>query len=265
LGELREFIAESRDEAVRRAAEFFGVAEASLEVLLPPKTFEVAGLEPRVLVLAQVAEQPVVLGPVGAFVAGVLEHLGLEHPMRVAERREGEWTMVSVRGRAASWLRRQPELEEALSHLAERIAERTEPEAKVRVEIDASETTREGGRDARHGRRGRRGGRDRERRGGDRERRDGDRGRRAGGRRGPAIGSEERGDRRPLSAEQEQRLEADARQAAESVRATGEAKVLQSMSSRERWVIHNALKDEQGVRSESVGEGQDRRVKIAPA
>jgi predicted RNA-binding protein Jag len=36
------------------------------------------------------------------------------------------------------------------------------------------------------------------------------------------------------------------------------------MNSRERWVVHNALKDERGVRSESEGEGPRKRVRISP-
>ncbi len=36
------------------------------------------------------------------------------------------------------------------------------------------------------------------------------------------------------------------------------------MSSKERWVVHNALKDERGIRSESEGDGPVRRVKILP-
>ena len=38
-----------------------------------------------------------------------------------------------------------------------------------------------------------------------------------------------------------------------------------AMNSRERWVVHNALSDEKGVRSESEGEGRMRRVKLVPA
>ena len=37
------------------------------------------------------------------------------------------------------------------------------------------------------------------------------------------------------------------------------------MNSRERWFVHNALKDERGVRSESEGEGARKRVRIFPA
>jgi predicted RNA-binding protein Jag len=37
------------------------------------------------------------------------------------------------------------------------------------------------------------------------------------------------------------------------------------LNSRERWVVHNALKDVSGVSSESVGDGRLKRVKIVPA
>ncbi len=37
------------------------------------------------------------------------------------------------------------------------------------------------------------------------------------------------------------------------------------MNSRDRWVVHNALKELEGVESQSVGEGRLKRVKIYPA
>ena len=49
------------------------------------------------------------------------------------------------------------------------------------------------------------------------------------------------------------------------VRETGEAATLDEMSSRDRWIVHNALKDVEGIGSESVGEGRMKRVKIFPA
>ena len=52
--------------------------------------------------------------------------------------------------------------------------------------------------------------------------------------------------------------------AAQIVRDSGEPELLRPMSSRERWVVHNALKDERGVRSESEGEGPRKRVRILP-
>ena len=63
----------------------------------------------------------------------------------------------------------------------------------------------------------------------------------------------------------EAELEQLARDAADQVRSSGEEKFLREMSSRERWVVHNALKDESGVSSESEGQGWMRRVKIVPA
>jgi spoIIIJ-associated protein len=55
-----------------------------------------------------------------------------------------------------------------------------------------------------------------------------------------------------------------AREAAEIVRRSGEPELLRPMNSRERWVVHNTLKDERGVRSESEGEGPRKRVRITP-
>jgi hypothetical protein len=59
-------------------------------------------------------------------------------------------------------------------------------------------------------------------------------------------------------------LERMAREAAEIVRRSGEPELLRPMHSRERWVVHNTLKDETGVRSESEGDGPRKRVRITP-
>jgi hypothetical protein len=61
------------------------------------------------------------------------------------------------------------------------------------------------------------------------------------------------------------RLEALAREAADRVRRTGEAEILESMTAKERWVVHNYLRSEPGVVSASEGEGPTKRVKIVPA
>jgi spoIIIJ-associated protein len=62
----------------------------------------------------------------------------------------------------------------------------------------------------------------------------------------------------------EERLEKLARARAEEVLQSGKPVELQPMGSRERWVVHNALKGMKGLRTESVGQGRDKRVKIAP-
>src|SRR5262249_54939998 len=105
-------------------------------------------------------------------------------------------------------------------------------------------------------------GRDRDRdrgRGGDRDRDRGSRDR--GGERRADRG--ERRSERPGGRE-EGRLEAVAREAAERVRRTGEPEILESMTAKERWVVHNFLKDVDGVTSASEGEGASKRVKILP-
>lgn len=56
-----------------------------------------------------------------------------------------------------------------------------------------------------------------------------------------------------------------AQEAAQRVREDGEPQLLPAMSSKERWVVHNALKSETGISSQSEGEGPMRRVKILPA
>lgn len=61
------------------------------------------------------------------------------------------------------------------------------------------------------------------------------------------------------------KLESTARRAAEEVQKTGAAVELAPMNSRQRFVVHTALRDFDKVRTESVGEGRERRVRIVPA
>jgi spoIIIJ-associated protein len=60
-------------------------------------------------------------------------------------------------------------------------------------------------------------------------------------------------------------LRMTARVAAERVQATKQPFRLNPMSSRERRIVHLALKDVAGVRTESVGVGEKRQVVIHPA
>jgi spoIIIJ-associated protein len=60
-------------------------------------------------------------------------------------------------------------------------------------------------------------------------------------------------------------LRMTARVAAERVQATRQAFRLNPMSPRERRVVHLALKDIHGIRTESTGMGDDRQVVIYPA
>jgi hypothetical protein len=111
-------------------------------------------------------------------------------------------------------------------------------------------------RDRDRGRGGRpRGDRDRDRGRDSRPQRDGEQ-RRVDGR------GERRGDR-PEGVD-EARLEAIAREAAERVQRSGEPEILESMTAKERWVVHNFLKTIDGVTSASEGEGASKRVKIIP-
>lgn len=59
-------------------------------------------------------------------------------------------------------------------------------------------------------------------------------------------------------------LESMARQTAEIVRTTGKAIALEDLTARDRWIVHNALKTEQGVRTESRGDGPTRKLIILP-
>src|SRR5215831_4114764 len=60
-------------------------------------------------------------------------------------------------------------------------------------------------------------------------------------------------------------LRMTARLAAERVQATRQSFQLNPMSSRERRIVHLALKETPGVRTESVGAGEKRQVVIHPA
>lgn len=62
----------------------------------------------------------------------------------------------------------------------------------------------------------------------------------------------------------EERLEEMARSRAREARSEGREVLLPPMDSRERWVVHNALKTVDGIESESVGTGRLKRVKIFP-
>jgi spoIIIJ-associated protein len=60
-------------------------------------------------------------------------------------------------------------------------------------------------------------------------------------------------------------LKMTARVAAERVQSSGQEFRLNPMSSRERRIVHLALKELTGVRTESVGTGEERQVVIHPA
>lgn len=63
-------------------------------------------------------------------------------------------------------------------------------------------------------------------------------------------------------ATRELELRAMARHAAERVRATNAPFTFGPMNSNERRIIHLALSDDHGLRTESVGDGYDRRLKV---
>lgn len=60
-------------------------------------------------------------------------------------------------------------------------------------------------------------------------------------------------------------LELMAQKAAEKVRVSKVPFVFDPMNAQDRRIIHNAIVDIEGVRTESEGDGQMRRVKILPA
>jgi hypothetical protein len=155
------------------------------------------------------------------------------------ETEEGD-IIITLDGKAITALNdREPRFAAALSHLAHRAAEMlVDEEAAARVDI-------RGARRPQSEERVERSGRD--------SRRDGPRSDRPDSRRDS--------DDRDID---EVALERMAREAAEIVRRSGEPELLRPMNSRERWVVHNTLKDERGVRSESEGDGPRKRVRITP-
>ena len=62
----------------------------------------------------------------------------------------------------------------------------------------------------------------------------------------------------------EQSLVEMAQRVAGDVRASGDVITLEPMSPAERRIIHIALKDEDGVQTQSIGEGSDRQVEVLP-
>lgn len=62
----------------------------------------------------------------------------------------------------------------------------------------------------------------------------------------------------------EQTLVAMAQRIAAEVRETGDVITLEPMSAAERRIIHVTLAEEPGVRTESVGQGQNRQVEVMP-
>lgn len=77
----------------------------------------------------------------------------------------------------------------------------------------------------------------------------------------PVFGLDIEGYRR----RREQMLVDMAREIAEEVRASGDVITLEPMPAHERRIIHLTLETEEGVRTESVGSGENRQVEILPA
>jgi predicted RNA-binding protein Jag len=253
IDEVKEFIGDTSAAAEANAMAFFGVPREGLEMYVIPPSMRVSGLGSRVLVLAARKQPSSQLGDVGEFVRRMLEQLGLDRGVRIDESEEEGRVVVRVQSAQLDEAeRRIGGVEASLAHLADRAAQRLiDEEASAAVVVVREARSRDGGR--------RRPAGDRER---DRDRGERDRGDRKRGERGGRDREPRTRERQPSRDEAE--LEAVARRAAEEVRRTGEAKLLAPMTARERWVVHNAIKDFDGVTSQSVGEGDQKRVKIFP-
>jgi hypothetical protein len=198
---VREFFADSRDEAVSLASTHYGVDRGELQVHELPASLGISGLGSRNCYLI--------------WIAGAESQPSARRESRGPARSDGD------RDRGGDGRRRDRDRDR-----------------------DRNRSARgRGDRDRDRGR----GGESNRERGGDRS---GDRPR------------EPRSDR-PEGVD-EARLEAVALEAAERVRRSGEPEILESMTAKERWVVHNFLKTVDGVTSESEGEGASKRVKILP-
>jgi len=259
IDEWREFTGESREAAVELAKRHFSVSEEKLDVRVVPESLAVAGLGARTLLLVSIKDElPTDLSDVGEFLLGVLQRMGLSARLRIAESDDDGDLVFKLSGPALEQAcRKDHAVVGSLAHVAERAAQEIlGEEVTVRIEVPRTERAERSERgERRDSRREGRGDRDRDRkgRGGDSRRRADDRGR-----------GDDRGRRgRRSSEEDDGRLERMAREVAEQVRQNGGERVLDAMTSRERWVVHNAIKDMDGVTSESVGERDEKRVKIS--
>jgi hypothetical protein len=267
IDEVKEFIGETRESALQGAMAHFGVGEDRLEVYAMPADLSVSGLGARVLLLVGPKAIGAELGEVGTFVRGMLETLGFDRGLRIEEREEDGKIVIRVQSAQVDEAERKiGGVEGALAHLADRMAQTAigEDAAATVVLTRAERSSRDSGR--RRGGERERGGRDRGDRG-ERSDRGRDRGRDRDRGNSGDRGGDRGGERRPgggeAGAAREAELESAARKAAEEVQRTGEERFLGPMTSRERWVIHNTVKDISGVTSESVGEGSHKRVRIA--
>jgi predicted RNA-binding protein Jag len=277
IDELREFTGETAEAAIASASGHFGVPETQLDVKVVPRSLGVSGLGNRFLILATVREAPQKTGPVSDFVQAVLQHLNATARLKLHEDERDGTILIQLEGpRVAELSEQDPNFLPALSHIADRAAARLiGVDAKAEVQISAPRPSGGGG-----GGDGRGRSRDRDR-GGDRGGRGGRGGRERGGDRGGSGRRDERGGRggrggdrgRPearngrssgLDDQEREAVEQYAREAAEEVVRTGEPKILRDMNSRERWVVHNTVRDIEGVRSESIGEDPSKRVKLLP-
>ena len=210
LPEAKEFIGETRAEAIGKASSYFGVGEDHLDLRFLPESLKVAGLGTRIVVLASVKDEPVAeLGPVGQFANGMIQRMQLPGRSRVEETAHDDGVLITLRGESLEEKARyDARLPGAISHLIHRAAQRLLEEGVwVRVQV---------------------------------------------------------GDRRQSEDGDDAEFEKLARDAAEEAKRTGEPVVLRPMNSKERWVVHSVVTNLEGVRSESVGEGHTKRVRIAP-
>ncbi len=261
IDDLKEFIDDTEAAARAKAARHLNVSEEELDAKLVPPELEIANLAGRVIVLASVRRAPPVLTAVGDFVKGLIERMGVDDISSIEERKSERGITVTVDSARLAAIARETGVLPSLGHLAERVAERLDGNAEVPVRVDLAGRGPDRGRGRGDGRRDRGGerGRDGRRdRGGrsDRGRGGRDRGR---GHRDDSHGREAGAG--PENPELQQRALASGRRALE----TGVATTLEEMNSRDRWVVHNALKELDGIESESVGEGRLKRVKIYPA
>jgi spoIIIJ-associated protein len=164
----------------------------------------------------------------------MLDYLGLEAALKTEEKTEDKISIIVSSDDAGRIIGRKGQALESLQLLLNRMmhkADNTFP----RIYIDIDGYSKKGGRDDRRGDR------------------DGDR---RGDRRGPRR--EEKS-----SPEDEERLIKQALDAAKEVKRWGESVALPPMNSHDRRIIHVALREHEGIETESEGDGNMKRVIIS--
>jgi spoIIIJ-associated protein len=138
LDEAKEFMAETRDEAVEKARRHFGVSEAQLNLRFLPESLKVSGVGTGVVLLASLKDEaPSELGPVGQFADQLIKKMQLAGRVRIEEAAQDDKIAIVLRGESLEQKARQDaRLAGAISHLVHRAAQKILGDGvSVRVQV----------------------------------------------------------------------------------------------------------------------------------